>query len=108
MLTINRRQSGNQLPSQTKLNKKALKIDTGRASRASDISRDDLLYLHVSTERLARAFHRQFLQDLPEHANFTRQDQIYSPKTLERRSNIYGIDSQNIEKSQRDTSFLTK
>lgn len=47
-------------------------------------------YFHICIDKLALAFEKQFLKELPEYGNYKRKDQEYSPTSYKMRKDVYG------------------
>lgn len=47
-------------------------------------------YYHICIDKLAVAFEKQFLKELPEYGNYKRKDQEYSPTSYKMRKDVYG------------------
>ena len=64
-------------------------------------------YFHICIDKLALAFEKQFLKDLPEYGNYKRQDQEYSPTSYNRRKDVYGYDETHV-RNNRDANRRVK
>jgi hypothetical protein len=47
-------------------------------------------YFHICIDKLALAFEKQFLKELPEYGNYKRKDQEHSPTSYQMRKDVYG------------------